>query len=199
MKYINLLFLFVILSSCSDEGLDNALDKLNLDPMKEFIPFDELNDNNSIIFKDFDGNEKKLIIFRTSQIDTLEVDGFQYERERFSVKLSELFSFNYAINLSISRFYVDPMTVQGSLECQLFHGNGGAIPFIRIDENGDSASLPRDDIEFWGTTFNDVISNASISGQQDGFSKIYYNYEIGVVAFRDASNKLWVFDRFIFM
>ena len=193
----NLLFLLLLtFCSCSDDDItDNSLKKLDLEELKQYLPFDLLRNNNSIIYKDLFGNEKKLVIIRESRIDTLSVDGFPYESENHSFVITEQFSFDYHLGIELFGYYTDTMTVVQGLDCFLA-AMSGEIPFISIDENGEAEDELRGDRVFGNKSFNDVISSAEISNQQNGFSKFHYNFEFGVVAFEDGSDKLWIFDRY---
>ena len=196
MKQFLLLFLTFAFFSCSeDDSKESVLPKLEITELKGFLPFELLTANNSIFFKDLDGNEKKLIIIRESSTRSSMIDGFEYEAEYYSFMITEQFSFDYFLQIEISGHYIDPMTADQSVDCILAAASG-EVPFISIDENGEVEFEQREDRTFGNKFFSDVISSSDLSNQLNGFSQFHYNFEFGIVAFIDGSDKIWIFDRF---
>ena len=198
MKNICFLVLSLIFIACSNsEDITNELNKLRIESLNQFVPVQNLENHSIVVFKDVNGNEKKLNISHSSSTETSEIDEIQYEREIKSFTLSDSLNSEYVLNILMSSHYQDVSTVILSIDCSLLTNvNNGWIPSIRLDEDGNSRIGNKEDITLGLKEFIDVFSNLELPDIETKYSKIFYNYELGFVGFYDSENHLWYLDRY---
>jgi hypothetical protein len=133
-------------------------------------------------------------------ISPAQYEGQSYTSDKLEISLYMAENLNFLIALIPSANYALQETIVRGLGVIMMPGNlsGSIIGSIRFAENGKPIQGMLDDFRetliLQGKTFKDcfVLKNNNATA----YSEIYINSDVGVVAFRDGVNKLWVFDRF---
>ena len=68
---------------------------------------------------------------------------------------------------------------------------GTGLFYETVFKSGKLIPLKKSNVVFFGKTYTDVSISQYISPE-----KCYLHESVGILAFRDFDNKLWVFDRF---
>ncbi len=209
-KAILLLLVSVLLMQCSEEinNNDNILQiegtHLKIDEIKNYLPkeyFSEL----KLVYIDENGNEKVLNIQSVESIDERELKGMKYTSGSFKVTLYDEGDLYFQIVLHGSANYSnDGKSINKGLSAWLMPFNESGTTWARLRfEDGKPSFLWGDDfreeIVLFSKVFNDVlvtIGKNNLQEQYEKYSELILNSEVGIVAFRDEHNELWVFDRF---
>lgn len=175
----------------------------------DLFPLDSYRNNSAIVFRDFLGQELKFLIaisqdsvnvngmmveevvsFTNHFIDITLVaeDSINYELNFRVGPSADLFesTFDHCIGLNILKYnreQMEPNTPEFNLS--LFLGN--FICERTYEPNGFN-------IDLLGTIYEDVLMTTFM--QNDGITKVYYTTELGLAAFEDEVNNIYVFDRF---
>ncbi len=201
----NLLYLLVFSAlffnfSCSgdDEGVTPPIEgsHVEINDLKAFLA-SEIKSESNVRYVNPQGSVKMTQIDYKESTEDLSLDGQSYTSDKFTVSLSEGAGGDYLINL------VGTATFDSkAFNVLLVPGNGtepvrGEISYDHI--NGDAiGSTPNGEfiasMDLGTRTFTDVFKFERAI--ESSFSELYVNEENGVVAFRDGSNVLWIFDGF---
>lgn len=206
--FVSIIFSIFLLSACknSEEGIvveptQTDGSHLSIDVILNHLP-DELNSNNKAVYKSAVGELKNMTIFEKNLVvEHRESEFGNYTADKREISLYEEDDLAAGITLHANANYVpEKNTIARSLSVHLafFNPAGMAHWTVSFDENGPIIT-PADDfhptLTLDGKTFNDCyIINGT---NPDAFSEIIVNLEIGVVAFRDINNDLFVFQEYV--
>ena len=200
-KTLMLLSLSAVLFTCSgdDDGMPPGVEgsHIEIDALKDFLPADIRAEKN-VRFKNPVGASMTLMADYKESVENLQTtSGESYTSDKFTVALSEGPAGDYVINM-VGTGTIDSQ----SFKVLLVPGNGtdpvrGDIPADHINGSSVGSSnageyLPS--LTLGTGSFNQVFKFVRDDGSS--FSELYNNEEVGVVAFRDGSNTLWIFDGF---
>lgn len=187
-------------STINNNGeLINA-DHISVHDLLDFLPDGYMN-RVDLIYKDQSGSEKKLkTAFIEGQRERTEY-GRKYTYDNFVVRLFSEDDPDFLIEIDGYGLYRQTGEVQKVIATILMPRNPkGSSGVPVIFENGKPTVTMFDKFHesttILGRTFEKVYFGNSWLTQYDAYSEVYFNFTEGVVAFRDAENKLWVFDRF---
>jgi hypothetical protein len=201
---LGLLFIF---SACSDEvknagnGLSTGIagTHLKIDDIKAYLP-SAFASEKKIVYTDAQNN--KTTLYSSYEEHTVEnqYQGQAYLSDKLEVSLYLPDDKEFLIEIVPSASYIENGDVVRSLSTIFMPGNssGSIIGSIRFDDNGAPISSLLDEfheeINLNNKKFNDcfVFRNTTATA----YSEIYINSDVGVAAFRDKENTLWVFERF---
>lgn len=213
MKNILFVLLFSIVFSCENDDkqggdiqLVNEEFIFSIDEVKNFLP-EEYFSETSIVYTN---NNEELILFVDpieSKHDLSYSDGSTHESETFEIILYNPEDINFQIVITASPNLPDGNTSKATLNNVLmpFNESGSSWNTIRF-ENEEAIISFGDDfhstLELSDRIFTDVYKrrifpSPNNPNQEVVYSELDINSNEGVVAFRDANNELWVFDRFI--
>ncbi len=201
-----LLFLITFFHySCRDDVPPETPDDLiagthlDIDVVKAYIP-EELKAQKECVYVDESGNMRTLKVSYREQITPRVLNGQAYESDELEVTLYDESDPLFQIVMVGSANYKQDFSVAISLTVMLMPANpqGSILSAIRFDENGEPVVTVFDDfhtvITLGGKSFNDCFLLTGTN--PDSYSEIYVNSEVGVVAFRDANNALFVFQEY---
>ena len=203
MKNISsIIFIALVLSflSCNKDpnGNANTLNDLQLNQIKNFVPYEVLIENSKAIFVNAEGKTRVLEIKKNSfQIDKV-LEGKSYKTQQEEFEYSDPDESNYKIKVSLTASYKEMGLVQELLNASLNTTlNNGYIALVTIMDDGlQSLGVFSEEKILNGKSFNKVYSSWSIEGQGFVYNGLHYTKEQGVVGFLDAENELWSLDRF---
>lgn len=200
-NYITLFFLLLLgfVFSCNNDeegssGLDGS--HIEISELSNFLP-SAIRSGNNVNFRSPADAQLTLMTDYRESVDEQTLGEDSFTSDRFLVSMTEGASGDYIINLVGSA-----TSDTKSFNVLLIPANGtdpvrGAIPFDHI--TGTSIGQPSQgeffsSLDLGGMAFTDVFKfNREISSS---FSELYINEEVGVVAFRDGDNTLWIFNGF---
>ncbi len=206
--FLKFLFLIFLISACnnSEEGVfveptQTNGSHLSIDVILNHLPA-ELNSNNKAVYKSEVGELKNMTIFEKNLV--VEHNGTEfgdYTSDKREISLFEENDLAAGIALHANTNYVPgKTTVARSLSVHLAFLNPAGMAFwmVSFDENGPIIT-PVDDFQPTLTLNGQVFKDCYVINgtNTDAFSEIIVNLEIGVVAFRDINNELFVFQEYV--
>jgi len=175
---------------------------LKIDNILEFLP-SHLKEENSLIYVNELGNKKKFLAVSAIVNEEYSDGSGTYTAQQIDISLIEQdapYPFTLALTgsagydgdipgWSLHAFVYQFLTQEKTWLSLIFTESGEITTFGAAKYDGTITLLGRE--------FNDVYSKvgADNEGQAyNSFSEIMINSDIGIVAFRDRENELWVFD-----
>ncbi len=196
-NYFLAIFLFTILSCSDTADMPIQLDNLNVESLETYVPINYLESHSSVVFKNEQDAEMEFEIIRSTTLETSTIDDLEYEREIKSCTLKNHNTLNFSLEILMSALYYDQNTVVKSVSCYLRRGgNNGWIPTILLDGKGETLIGQSETMTLGSRTFDDVFSSIKPPENQQEYSQIFYNYELGFVGFLGAENELWYWDEY---
>lgn len=218
-------FLFVLLFmcisfSCKDDDATSQKqtfqegDAFTLDEVaiQRIFPLEEYQNNSAIVFKNETGLEYRFPIVLTENSISCPNDSecaglnLNYTADIIRVELLAEGFPNYGVNFSLEpvingeEFTYDYCVLINVLEFnRVIIEQMPPLPFLEFTQIIgclDTYEPSNVDMDFLGTTFEDVVQGFFIPASHDGLSKVYYTPEQGLAAFEDEFNELYIFDRF---
>ena len=196
----------LICYNCKDNSetstQDNSIEgsHLDIDAIKKFIP-DGLKSEKKCKYINESGTIKEVQVRYTEEITERELESESYKSDELEITLYDEMDEKFQIVLIGSTNYDADYSVVVGLTILYMPANptGTILSSIRFDEGGEPIVNTYDDfrssISLNNKTFKDCFV---ITGTNpDSYSEIYINSEVGVVAFRDKANELFVFEEFI--
>lgn len=195
------IILMVFLGSCNNDELhtisNDKLVDLDVSSLMKYVPQELKEGKSKVVYKNILGEEKTLDIKEFNEIVDGEVEEKTFQAEYINYWITEANNSSYSISVSLSSNYSDVNTITKSLSVSLYtQVNNGLIADIGILEDGSEFFNDRGDKVLNGILYRDVISSLDFGVEDMKFSRIYYNYEKGVVGFHDRDNMLWNLDRY---
>ena len=199
MKYLKFLLIILIALSCEDDkpiDIDPFSD-IALDNIKNYIPINDLEANTAIEFVNQVNDSKILMVKGIVEYVDKTLNGESYKTESIYYQLSEENNSSYSISIQAEGIYNEPgKPIQLLVVAINTNLTTPELPWIDIFEDGLTLGKPRSDLDLLDKNFIDVISNVDRPDTPSSFSKLYYNFEYGVVGFHDINNELWVFKEY---
>lgn len=197
--FLTLLF---IISCKSEEPQFNYQEVVSVAHIKNYLPHNYF-ESPTLIYKNEEGEEKQLFINFEENIVERNIADQSYSAEEIIINIFESESSNFRININASSYFVEENKITSDLfaSLMLFNPTGSTVNNIAFNENGPIVSHFDDfhsNLVLLGRKFSDVFVaiGKDWDVQYDAYSELNINSEVGVVAFRDKNNDLWVFDRF---
>ncbi|KGE89655.1 MAG: hypothetical protein ACE362_26510 [Phaeodactylibacter xiamenensis] len=207
MKKITLLATLAILmlAACEKDTVSTAwnssngeLANLTIGIVRDYLPLDLVRQNSTVVFKNADGEEKKLQIHLLEEEKEKAYGNRTYESEHIAIWYLDESDRTYQLKTIASANYTEGGAHQFVLSEILTTVNDGFSGAISISADKSPSIcdlLPSADI--LGKTFTDVYTNWVIDSENvTSFSRLYYTIELGVVGFEGWEGEMWVLDRF---
>ncbi|WP_425422136.1 hypothetical protein [Phaeodactylibacter xiamenensis] len=207
MKKITLLAALAILmlAACEKDTVstdgnssNGELANLTIGIVRDYLPLDLVRQNSTVVFKNADGEEKKLQIHWLEEEKEKAYGNRTYESEHIAIWYLDESDRTYQLKTIASANYTEGGAHQFVLSEILTTVNGGFSGAISISADKSPSIcdlLPSADI--LGKTFTDVYTNWVIDSENvTSFSRLYYTIELGVVGFEGWEGEMWVLDRF---
>ncbi len=167
------------------------------------IPLQEFKTSASIVFVNGANNSKKLNINYEEGYKTQIWNASEpYEAQFISITLIEQGNsreYNIDIDLQASYRAFNRNEWQTSLSVALVNEvNSGLIPWVTAILDGKMLNPKSDmnEITIHNRGFNDVYLSSLLTRGVSSYGELYYNKDVGVVAFMDKNNEVWRFERF---
>ncbi|MEL6866466.1 MAG: hypothetical protein AAFP19_18720 [Bacteroidota bacterium] len=209
LLFYTIIFLLFNLS-CSEENSIQVSSvegtHLNIESLKTYLPNQYFRET-AIIYRNADDDTVRLETSSNESIVDRSHNGENYKTDNFEVTLYDLTKPEFQIKLLGTANYYDnemeELQISKSIVSILmpFNELGTTIGSIYF-ENGEAQIRFGDDfrerITLHDRTFEEVYVLIGKQGNEiyEAYSALYLNQTVGVVAFRDEKNELWVFDRF---
>ena len=207
MKKITLLAALAILmlAACEKDTVstdgnssNGELANLTIGIVRDYLPLDLVRQNSTVVFKNADGEEKKLQIHLLEEEKEKVYGNRTYESEHIEIRYLDESDRTYQLKTIASANYTEGGAHQFVLSEILTTVNDGFSGAISISADKSPSIcdlLPSADI--LGKTFTDVYTNWVIDSEDvTSFSRLYYTIELGVVGFEGWEGEMWVLDRF---
>jgi hypothetical protein len=207
MKKITLLAALAILmlAACEKDTVstdgnssNGELANLTIGIVRDYLPLDLVRQNSTVVFKNADGEEKKLQIHWLEEEKEKAYGNRTYESEHIAIWYLDESDRTYQLKTIASANYTEGGAHQFVLSEILTTVNDGFSGAISISADKSPSIcdlLPSADI--LGKTFTDVYTNWVIDSEDvTSFSRLYYTIELGVVGFEGWEGEMWVLDRF---
>ncbi len=207
MKKITLLAALAILmlAACEKDTVstdgnssNGELANLTIGIVRDYLPLDLVRQNSTVVFKNADGEEKKLQIHWLEEEKEKAYGNRTYESEHIAIWYLDESDRTYQLKTIASANYTEGGAHQFVLSEILTTVNDGFSGAISISADKSPSIcdlLPSADI--LGKTFTDVYTNWVIDSENvTSFSRLYYTIELGVVGFEGWEGEMWVLDRF---
>jgi hypothetical protein len=207
MKKITLLATLAILmlAACEKDTVstdgnssNGELANLTIGIVRDYLPLDLVRQNSTVVFKNADGEEKKLQIHWLEEEKEKAYGNRTYESEHIAIWYLDESDRTYQLKTIASANYTEGGAHQFVLSEILTTVNDGFSGAISISADKSPSIcdlLPSADI--LGKTFTDVYTNWVIDSEDvTSFSRLYYTIELGVVGFEGWEGEMWVLDRF---
>jgi hypothetical protein len=204
MKNLLLLSLgLVLLAACKKEEQLNTngfVPGMVLEPeaIMENVPQEYLQDSVFIIFKNADGEEKRIKHVAETFLDTNGiVNGDPYTEKKLSGEFSDPENIEFTASWIATVVYNEDYSLQELLIYSFMFDYAGKIVagnIAYINREPSHENIWDDSIELLGRTFSGY--RQCINEERPGYSEMIFNNQYGLIAFRDREEELWVFDRF---
>ncbi len=211
----NLLFVFLVFQifiSCKEDiiGVEQPIldiegSYIRIDEVKDYLP-DEYFNESRIIYVDSIGNERILNTNAGESVEQLKFKDMNYKSDKFVVSLYDELQLDFNITISGNAGYInDGLTISKGILFWLmpFNQRGSTLTFFNFKEGKPYLYPGRsfiDSIDLYSNTFYKVLKVIGKDNNQKRhpiYSELILNSDVGIVAFRDKNDDLWVFDRFI--
>lgn len=208
----NTILSFAILVSCLQFGCNDSITPetptnfiegthLDIEAVKAYIP-EELKAQKECVYMDESGNIKSLKVRYREQVTPRVLAGQSYKSDELEITLYDESDPYFQIALlGVTNYNPSDYSVIVDLTVMLVPANpqGSILSGIRFDKDGKPIVTMFDDfhstITLNGKSFNDCFLLTGTN--PEAYSEIYINSEVGVVAFRDADNALFVFQEYL--
>lgn len=204
MKNFTLIFLGILLfAACKKE---DTIDTNGFEPgmvlepgaIMENIPQEYLQDSVFIIFKNAEGEEKRIKhVAATILDDKGMVNGEPYTIKKISGEYTDPENIEFYAFWLADALYNEDYSLQELLRYSYLGDYAGKVVYSTISYINNTptpGNVWNDSIELLGRTFTEY--QQIINEERPGYSEIIVNRKYGLIAFRDRDDKLWVFDRF---
>jgi hypothetical protein len=209
MKKITLLAILAILmlAACEKDTVSTAwnssngeLANLTIGIVRDYLPLDLVRQNSTVVFKNADGEEKKLQIHWLEEEKEKAYGNRTYESEHIAIWYLDESDRTYQLKTIASANYTEGGSnefVMSSINTTVNNGLSTAIS--RISISADKSPFMCDllpSVDILGKTFADVYTSGLVLEDVTSFSRLYYTIELGVVGFEGWEGEMWVLDRF---
>lgn len=206
MKNFFIVLLIISLFSC-DSHMVNYDSNIQLDYRKiveisdalDYVP-EAYNTGSLVRFKDKNGNITSFTIDKDLLENKETANGEKYLTREYSYNL---YSSELDVILSLLTNFGNSELYFGKTETLIVLNSGDLfLGFSKINlffQSNEFVGIDNEDYKFSeqivlnGNTFNNVYESI-VTLNYDNCSKVYYNVELGIVAFQDRNNKLWTYD-----
>ncbi|MEQ8705406.1 MAG: hypothetical protein RIC19_15870 [Phaeodactylibacter sp.] len=198
-KIFLILLVIVSLASCKKDNGSNVnpnsgqLASLEVDPLLPFLPLENMEGVTRVVFEDAMGEEKVYDIEITKKAIDREVNSVEYQADQIAILYSNPDDFytiavtasgNYS-SVTASNLYIQAIVNQTLVPCSLSINEQGQPNFAFFYEQKD----------LLGQSFSNVFSNM-FHDKDSAFGELYYNFEHGIIGFRDENGNLFVFKEY---
>ena len=200
--FLSSFFQFGCKDNVAPETPNNLIEGTHLDieAVKAYIP-EELKAQKECVYMNELGDMKTLKVRYREQVTPRVLGGQTYKSDELEITLYDESDPLFQIAMIGSTNYKQDYTVTIGITVMLMPANpqGSILSGIRFDEDGKPIVTMFDDfspsITLNGKSFNDCFLLTGTN--PEAYSEIYINSEVGVVAFRDADNELFVFQEYL--
>lgn len=198
-KIFLILLVIVSLASCQKDNRSNVnpnsgqLASLEVDALLPFLPLENMEGVTKVVFENAMGEEKVYDIEITEKAIDREVNAVEYQADQIAILYSNpddfytiaaIASGNYS-SVTASNLYIQAIVNQTLVPCSLSINEEGQPLLAFFYEQKD----------LLGQSFSNVFSN--MFHDKDGaFGELYYNFEYGIIGFRDENGDLFVFKEY---
>lgn len=208
MKKITLLAALAILmlAACEKDTVNTAgnssngeLANLTIGIVRDYLPLDLVRQNSTVVFKNADGEEKKLQIHWLEEEKEKAYGNRTYESEHIEIRYLDESDRTYQLKTIASANYTEGGANEFVNISLLTTVNEGYVPTIPIfaDKSPVFSELLLPMIDILGETFENVYTNLPVNLETvTSFSRLYYTIELGIVGFEGWEGEMWVLDRF---
>jgi hypothetical protein len=200
MRFIFIFTIIGFLLGCSDKPTQGKeFQNLTITEILPFFPKSSFSSNEIAGYTNQTGDVKHLNISMSETLENKTLGDNSYNAENLTVTLTDPTNSAYYISTSVGSNYVAAEVVTTYISASLLTEiNGGLVPSVGLVlENGDLISHTKhEEIELNGKLFYNVHESIDLSSQIDGYNSLYFNSEVGIVAFTDGDGILWTFEEF---
>ncbi len=204
-KKIFFLSIFIVgltIFSCSKEEplvVKKSLESIKLNDVRNLIPI-QLQQNISVVYNDENGNERKLVTSYDSIKRIAKVDESEYNQERFSILYVDPNDSSFTMDISADGVYTSELDVQKTISTHLMPRSQTSSSMVIEVLEGELVVQEWNDFHtsliLNSREFNNVFIGKNDFNETGEYDQIMFNEEVGVVAFKDNNNVLWVFNKF---
>jgi hypothetical protein len=187
------------LFSCQKDdnpGIDSnsgELAPLETDALLPFLPLENMEAYTKVVFVDAEGKEKVYDFEITEEMVDRQVNKIAYQANQIAILYSNEADF-YTIAITASGNYSS--TTAANLYIQAIINQFVTPCRLSINEQGQPGiAFFYEQIDLLGQSFTNVFSNMFID-KEGAFGELYYNFEYGIVGFRDENGDLFVFKEY---
>lgn len=202
---IRLIVLTISMISCNEiTNEPTTIEHLTIDNIKEYLPIEYFVDN-EIIFINHLGEELAVKIHPSESTQEKSFNGTNFNADEFEIAMYIEDQAEFRLYLVADVDYNETGLSRALTGLLMPTNEGGStLASLKFEEKSTpmiNAWLNNyyEIISLNGKPFSDVfVFRGMHDGNQlfDAYSELDLNSEVGVVAFRDHDNVLWVFDRF---
>lgn len=203
--YVFFVLIGILVFSCSEEEREvpvtvSSLSAIELTDVQELIP-NQLRLEKSAYYKNESGDIKILDVHFGSVIRPAVVNGIEYMQERFSILYLDPEDELFSMDISADGVYTSQLDIQKLISANLMMTRSQANCSLTVEVvSGKIAVREWNDyhtsISFLSRGFNDVFIGRNDFNTTGKYGQIIFNQEVGIVAYKDDSGNLWVFDGF---
>ena len=197
----------LMLAACEKDTVSTAgnssngeLANLTIGIVRDYLPLDLVRQNSTVVFKNADGEEKKLQIHLLEEEKEKAYGNRTYESEHIEIRYLDESDRTYQLKTIASANYTEGGAnefVTSLINTTVNNGLSTALSSISI--SADKSPLMCDllpSVDILGKTFADVYTSGVVLEDVTSFSRLYYTIELGVVGFEGWEGEMWVLDRF---
>lgn len=189
------------------EGVPASIEGSHIDiaEVKNYLP-QAYFQSAKLIYKNAEGQEVRLNSIPTEGTSQRILDGFNYTSEGFDIQLYTDVGVEPVIKIVVAggaAYLNDGRTISKTLDAILMPANtaGNTWAIVEFKDGKPAVTVFddfREEVSLLDKSFKDVFMTRGMNGNViiDAYSELDVNSEVGIVAFRDLANELWVFDRF---
>ena len=207
MRFLAVFVLVLLIAGCNSKPESPSIEgtHLSLTTIPDYLP-SEYQTDRTIVFRNAAGDLLSLQLDQYTTEQELDFEGQSYTSDVHHYTLqAQQGPLTYRISLSASANYTGTLAAPQPIESLLSvltpttpDESVIGIFLLANFQDGEIALMQNADrladIELFDTTFIDVLR--VYSSTLSALSELIINSDVGVVAFRDLDNELWVFDHF---
>jgi len=195
----------LLLISCSEERnnvtmSESNLTSIELSDVQGLIP-NQLKIGKSAYYRNERGESLKLDTHFDSVVRPAVLNGREYNQERFSILYLDPEDQLFSMDISADGVYTNQLEVQKTISANLMTPRSQGNCSLTVEVvSGELATKEWNEyhssFSFLMRDFKDVYIGRNDFNTTGKYDQIAFSLEVGIVAFKDASSQLWVFDRF---